>query len=214
MEHRDLAASKVSRTCRAVLQTLWLRTLLLVAGSVGAFDHAHAQFPESNDPRHVVIYKVNGKCGDTIQLMRHPTSMRSTWLSRTRCPVNLGFGDVFKPANNKLLILQDQHVFLLMGYHRDRMLDIQAEEQYIISPYGAYRVKLKEETLLEGKWKTWTFLIKPDAGNGSTIVLRLNAVLGIVGIQHLDRNRVSVGQMELVQVDGLPLAQFVQQSNF
>jgi hypothetical protein len=78
----------------------------------------------------------------------------------------------------------------------------------------AYRVKLKEETLLEGKWKTWTFLIKPDAGNGSTIVLRLNAVLGIVGIQHLDRNRVSVGQMELVQVDGLPLAQFVQQSSF
>ncbi len=210
MEHRNLAYPNPiylgGRAAQFRKLGLLLVTILLVANAV------EAQNLDANDPQHTLIYKVNGKCGDTIRLTRHPTSYRAAWLSKTRCPVNLGFGKIFLAAANSWLILENNQMVLLAGAYRDRILDFKAEEQHIVSPHGYYRVKLKEETLLFGKWKTWTFVFKPDDAAASTVRLRFNAILGILAIQNLDRKGTTVGEIELVKVDGKALEQFVKDS--
>jgi hypothetical protein len=190
---------------------VWQQIAVLLALLLSA-NATLAQNIGSNDPQHTLIYKVNGKCGDTIRMTRHPTSYRAAWLSKTRCPVNLGFGKIFLAAANSWLILENNQMVLLAGGYRDRILDFKPGEQQIVSPHGFYRVKLSEETLLFGKWKTWTFVFKPDDAAASTVRLRFNAVLGILAIQNLDRKGTTVGEIELVKVDGKALEQFVKDS--
>ena len=208
MEHRNLIAPRSIALCN---RKSWITGLLSLLYAC-VWTTTHAQDPRSNDPSYELIYKVNGKCADTVQLMRHPTSFRTTWISKTECPVQLGFGENFQPGKH-LMVVENNQMTLLMGYHRDKILDFKPEEQQVVSPYGSYRVKLKEETLLFEKWRTWTFVFKLNETSGATVILRLNDVLGILSIQNMDRQRNIVGQIELVKVNRKPIAQFVKESD-
>jgi hypothetical protein len=189
------------------------RRLAILCACIMATHTTFAQLIPEPDPTHSLIYKVNAKCGDTLQVTRHPTSLRITPTSRTRCPIELGFGEVFWKRKEYLLIVEANALYLMVGaMHKDKLLDLSPGLQTVASPYGAYKVRVTEDALLFGKWKTYLAEFRPETSKTVVLLLRFNAQLGIMSLENQGPKGAKIGFLELQSIDGKPVAQFVQES--
>lgn len=165
------------------------------------------------DPSHVLVYKVAGKCPDTVRVTRHPSALRITPVSKTRCAVKMGFGELFWKRKEYFLVLQGTSLSLMVGaMHKDHLLDLALSKQYVVSPYGAYKVVVKENAPLFGKWKTYTAEFRPEGSPTFALILKFGTQIGILSLENKDESGAKIGAIDLYSVDGKPLEQFVKDS--
>jgi len=204
MEYRNLTQVHSLRLLAAIV------IAVMLAGSQAQL---HSQTLDSKAPSHVLIFKVNETCDDTVglyQIQEGHFALRQ--LSKTPCALNMGFGGNFYCKTQTTLIERDG-VSLLMGYHRDKLFTIQAAEQTVDGPYGSMRVSMRENAKLYDKWQTYTFHLKPNTVHAGTTILRFNSKFGVIGIEEINQRCEPIGKVQLIKVDGISLIQFAKQSN-
>lgn len=207
MEHQNL----VSWLGQGRLARPWLTALAVFVLLLSAHNQLCSQSRAYGTPAHVLVFKVNETCDDTVGLYQSsPGHFALRQLSKKPCDLNLGFGGSFY-CKNQTTLIERNAVSLLMGFHRDKIFMIQAAEQTVVTPYGTMRVSMRENAKLFGKWQTYTFHLKPTTVHAGTTILRFNATLGVIGIEEINNRCEPIGKVQLVMVDGLTLRQFANQ---
>ncbi len=204
MEHQNLAPTSVPRHCKWLL----LAAVSLLMGSQAML---YSQKGALGTPYHVLVFKVNEQCDDTVALWHNsPNHFALKQLSKTPCALTMGFGENFY-CKGLTTLIDGNSVSLMLGVHHDKIFKIQAAEQTVVTPYGTMRVSNRENVKLFGKWQTYTFHLKPTAVNAGTTILRFNTTLGVIGIEEINNRCELIGKVQILAVDGMSLRQFANQ---